>query len=85
MSKFERTCERARSRIRKLPLNDQYTQTIVWEGRTFFYDPDYDCFYPITPWEEMSWWDRYGWLLVAAGLTIAVLIIEYVKNGTIQT
>ena len=67
---FEQLCRQERKRIRTLELNDQYRQTVIYNDRTYTYDPDYDCFYPTYTWEELSYWDRYGriWVTVALGV-----------------
>ena len=73
---YARICSYERRRIRLLPLNDQYTQQFEYDGRIFYYDPDYDCFYPITPWEELSYWDRWGWLWATAILTGLAFLVS---------
>ncbi len=73
---FDQVCRTERQRIRTLELNDQYSQTIEYNGRLYRYDPDYDCFYPSYTWEEQSHWDRYSWLYVSAVLTVIAFIIS---------
>ncbi len=77
---FEQLCRQERKRIRTLQLNDQYTQTIQYNGRQYYYDPDWDCFYPVYAWEELSYWDRYGWLWTILVLTCVCLAITLVKS-----
>ena len=76
---YDAICRYERKRITQLPYNDQYTQQFTYCGKIYCYDPDYDCFYPITPWEELSHWDKYGWIYTSIVLTVAVLIVEYTK------
>jgi hypothetical protein len=74
MTEFDTLCSQTRSRIRKLPLDQQYQQSIEYQGRTYYYDPDYDCFYPNIEAEELSLWDRYGWIAVILALTALSII-----------
>jgi len=74
MTEFETVCEQNRQRIRRLPLDEQYQQTIEYQGRVYYYDTDFDCFYPHVAFEDLSLWDRYGWLLVITVLTILALV-----------
>ena len=74
MTDFDTVCNLNRARIQQLPIRDQYQQTIEYCGTTYSYDPDYDCFYPNIPVEELSLWDRYGWLVVIVALTLLSII-----------
>ena len=74
MTEFETVCQKNRSRIQLLPLNEQYQQTIEYCGTVYYYDPDYDCFYPHIDPDKLSLWDRYGWLVVIAVLTILAVV-----------
>jgi hypothetical protein len=74
MTEFETVCEQNRARIRRLPLNDQYQQTVEYGGTTYYYDPDYDCFYPHVDPNSLSLWDRYGWLVVILILSILAIV-----------
>lgn len=76
---FDDLCYHSRKRIRSLPLNDQYTQTIDYNGRLYHYDPDFDCFYPHVDWDSMSHWDKYGWMYVTVVLCLIAVYIEYVR------
>lgn len=46
--------------------NDDYNQSIEFRGRRYWYDPDRDIFYP--RYDELSGWDRWGWLFVLVSL-----------------
>ena len=70
MTEFEQVCSKNRSRIRLLPLNEQYQQTVEYRGTLYYYDPDYDCFYPRIDPDSLSIWDRYGWIVVIIGLAL---------------
>jgi hypothetical protein len=69
MTDFETVCQANRARIHSLPVTEQYKQTIEYQGRTYHYDRDYDCFYPDIEAEQLSLWDRYGWIVVIVALT----------------
>ncbi len=73
---FDSVCYSERKRIKQLSLDEQYQQHIVYNGRTYFYDPDYDCFYASRPWSELSYWDRYGWLYVTAVLAVICYFVS---------
>lgn len=74
MTEFETACHNNRQRIRLLPLDQQHQQTVEYQGRTYYYDPDLDCFYPRVAFEDLSLWDRWGWIVVIVALvTLAVI------------
>ena len=63
-------------------MNELYTQTEVIRGRTYRYDPDYDCYYRIFSPEEyasLSHSERYGWLYVCIGALVITAIGMYVQ------
>ncbi len=68
---FNDICSEQRKHIRSLSLDEQYTQHIEYRGIVYRYDPDYDCFYPLTRWEDQTHWDRWSWIY--ALLVLAVL------------
>ena len=74
MTEFERVCEQNRQRIHALPANEQYQQTIEYQGTIYYYDRDYDCFYPHIDPDKLSLWDRWGWLVVIVGLTLLAVV-----------
>jgi ABC-type multidrug transport system permease subunit len=73
---FNNLCSRRRQRIKRLPLNDQYSQSVTYQGRIYRYDPDYDCFYPAYDSSQSSHWENYGWIWVILVLSMLVLILE---------
>ena len=73
---YSSICSYERKRISRLPINDQYQQQFTYNGRVYYYDPDFDCFYPHVDWSELSYWDRYGWLYVTAILTILCFYVS---------
>jgi hypothetical protein len=38
------------------------------------YDPDYDCYYRVYTDEDLTPWDRWGWLAVIGLLTAIVYV-----------
>jgi hypothetical protein len=74
MTDFDTVCSTNRARIRRLPISEQYQQSIEYRRRTYYYDPDYDCFYPNIEAEELSLWDRWGWIVVILALTALSII-----------
>jgi hypothetical protein len=74
MTEFETVCEQNRQRIHQLPANEQYQQTIEYQGTVYYYDRDFDCFYPHQDYDKMSLWDRWGWIVVIAVLTILAVV-----------
>lgn len=53
--------------------HDPYNQTIEFKGRTYRYDPDFDCFYPAEG--SMNTWDRWGWIAVIVALALLTFIV----------
>ena len=74
MTEFETVCEQNRQRIQLLPLNQQYQQTIHYCGTLYYYDPDFDCFYPHQDPDQMSLWDRWGWIVVILILSVLAVV-----------
>jgi len=74
MTDFDTVCAENRARIQELPIRDQYQQTIEYCGTVYSYDPDYDCFYPNIEDEELSLWDRWGWIVIILALTALSII-----------
>jgi hypothetical protein len=72
MTEFETVCSTNRDRIKKLPLDQQYQQTLHYANTVYYYDPDYDCFYPYVDPDSLSLWDRWGWIGVIALLVVLV-------------
>ncbi len=58
--------------------NDDYNQTIEFRGRTYYYDPDQDIFYP--RYETLSGWDQWGWILVILVLALLAWLLTVLKN-----
>jgi hypothetical protein len=56
-------------------MTDPYNETITRDGRTYHYDPDYDCYYVRYTRNELGHWDTYGWIYVTGILTIITWFI----------
>ena len=56
-----RICSYERKRIAKLDYNSQYQQQFSYCGKTYLYDPDFDCFYAVHEFEQ-SHLGRWGWI-----------------------
>ena len=64
----------------KDPQYNPYDTYIEHRGRSYRYDPDYDCFYAASPrWAEPTVWDRYSPLIIFILLCIIALYIEYLR------
>lgn len=74
MTDFDTVCDQNRQRIHTLPVTEQYNQTIQYQGRTYYYDRDFDCFYPQDVEDSETLWDRYGWIVVIIALTALSII-----------
>ena len=61
-------------------MNDLYNETIIREGKTYRYDPDYDCYYRVKSIEELSHWDTYGWIYCVLALTVMCYVVESVSS-----
>jgi hypothetical protein len=52
-------------------------QTIERNGHTYYYDPDYDCYYRQYTRAELGHWDMYGWIYTIILLTVICAITTY--------
>ena len=59
-------------------MNEQYNETIQRHGHAYRYDPDYDCYYRVFTPEELSWHERYAWIVVVAVMSAVAFYVEYV-------
>ncbi len=73
---FDHICSQNRQRIRGLPLDEQYSQHIEYRGLLYRYDPDYDCFYPLSRWEDQTHWDRWSWIYVVLVLALLAYCVS---------
>ena len=60
-----------------LLMNDPNNETITRNGKTYYYDPNYDCYYQRYTREELGHWDTYSWIYTIALLTVICAIITY--------
>lgn len=58
-------------------MNDLYNETITRNGRTYYYDPDMDCYYP--RYTEESIVSRTAWIMVTVLLGAVCYYIEFVR------
>jgi hypothetical protein len=57
-------------------MNDLHEKTIEINGRTYHYDPDYDCYYQRYTQAELGHWDTYGWIYTVVLLAIFAYTLE---------
>jgi hypothetical protein len=55
-------------------MNDLYSHTVHYNGKTYRYDPEQDIFYCERP---ITTWDAYGWLAVILTLAAIALYFEF--------
>lgn len=60
-------------------MNELYNETIVRNGKTYRYDPDYDCYYREYTKEELSHWGAFGWIYCILALAVMCYVVETVK------
>lgn len=58
-------------------MNELYEKTIEVEGRTYRYDPDYDCYYRVPV--KLSKFDRYSWIVAIVLLSVVCIYVEFFK------
>ncbi len=59
--------------------NDLYNQSIVKDGKTYRYDPDYDCYYRVYERSDLTHMQQFGWIYVVAILTAIAYWVEFVR------
>lgn len=58
-------------------MNELYEKTIVIDGKTYRYDPDYDCYYRVPV--KLSAFDKWAWIVTSIILLVVVLVLEWSK------
>jgi hypothetical protein len=58
---------------------DLYNETEVIRGRTYRYDPDFDCWYPIDRYKDMTVLEAWSPLLVMLVLGAIAVYIEFFR------
>ena len=58
-------------------MNELYNKTIVINGKTYQYDPDYDCYYRVPV--KLSTFDKYAWIVTIVLLSTVCIYVEYFK------
>jgi len=58
-------------------MNELYNETIERRGKTYHYDPDYDCFYPQHHYDYDNgvFVQKYGWIIWTLILTALVFCV----------
>lgn len=56
-------------------MNELYEQTIEVNGKTYRYDPDYDCYYRSHPQEPLSMTDRL--IQISTALALLILLVVF--------
>jgi hypothetical protein len=56
-------------------VNELYEKTIEVDGKTYWYDPDHDCYHRINA--PMSTWDKYSWIVGIVLLSIVCVYVEF--------
>lgn len=51
-------------------------KSIKIQGRTYHYDPDYDCYYRQYSEQDLTHWDRWGWIVVIIALTFVCAAVS---------
>ena len=62
--------------------NDLYNITIERDGKTYRYDPDYNCWYQVythEEWSALPHWEKFGWIWVTLLCAIFAAIATYCK------
>ena len=59
-------------------MNDLYEKTILVDGITYYYNPDYDCYYRRYTRADLGHWDTYGWIYVTVVLCVISYYVEYI-------
>jgi hypothetical protein len=64
-------------------MNDEYyNTTIEKDGRTYRYDPDYDCYYRVfirAEYDTLSHGEKYGWIYVCIVCLAIAVVGTYVQ------
>jgi hypothetical protein len=58
-------------------MKDPYNEYIERRGKYYRYDPDYDCYYAVP--QELSTFDKYGWIAVIIVLAILAYALDHFR------
>jgi hypothetical protein len=58
-------------------MNDLYNETEQIRGRTYRYDPDFDCWYPADRYKDMTPLEAWSPLILLILLCALAVYIEY--------
>jgi len=56
---------------------DLYNETELIRGRTYRYDPDHDCWYPIDRYQDMTALEAWSPLIIMTVLCALAVYMEY--------
>ena len=56
-------------------MNEHYEKKIVVDGKTYWYDPDRDIYYPRN--EPMSAFDKYAWIVLILVLLATITLMGW--------
>ena len=60
-------------------MNEEYLHYIVYRGREYRYDPDYDCFYPADGLKTMTVLDKWLPAIVIVVLSAIACYVEFFR------
>jgi len=58
-------------------MNELYEKTIEINGKTYHYDPDYDCYYRVYTREDLTHLSQFGWIYVILVLAAVCYYVQY--------
>lgn len=58
-------------------MNELYNEYIERRGKTYRYDPDYDCYYAVPV--KLSKFDQWAWIVMIAGLGAVCFYLEFLR------
>ena len=58
-------------------MNDSYNETITRNGKTYYYDPDHDCYY--SRYDPSGHWADWAWVYVIVVLSAIAYYAEYLR------
>ncbi len=58
-------------------MNELYEKTIEINGKTYHYDPDYDCYYRVCTREDLTHLSQFGWIYVILVLAAVCYYVQY--------
>jgi hypothetical protein len=59
-------------------VNELYEKTIEVDGKTYWYDPDHDCYHRRNA--PLSTFDKYAWIVFSIVLSAVVIFLDWYKG-----